>query len=601
VTLKQLTLLLAILCLGAAACSNSTTVSISSKCGSDVVSADPYDVEHREQVAVHVQLSNALQLSIPGTLRVTLTPAPEATDRIVKEQQGVLPPGALEGDVWFPISDVSLAEHVLVELVPNGQVDPTVRAEQDVRFECVSACPANHVIVELPELVTDCGVLRKLNGTGTWQGALAAVGVDRSYCNYDWHPVDVPAPQPAPAPDLHLFDGSNWQVDCPVVVPQQSVTVPPPTPTDALTPQDFAYATERRLGIDQLNGTRTTPPTAAAWPSSNVRKVWLGIVDTAAHVFSDGLTFRDVGRDNSEHGRLMGLIAHRTACGLDQNCPVEVHNQLALSSLAPEGPRDVNNGGYLGTRGELAGALHQLLLDWQVAASVSDTRLVINLSLGWHSKHDCGPPAAGLPVPPPDPVMAEYCGRPLQDDVPSLVPVPAGMGFDPGGDFESQSLGTKAVLLEVTRARCLGALVFAASGNAIGGDDTGAILPAAWNQLSLRGSQCPKLLGLPEGEPIETLVSAVGGVDTAGQPLALTRRNAQPRLVAFGSGLSALDAEDQHFAKAGWSAVVERHFAGDLRGVGRRGEALGGCARNRFSGLRRGSSVQERRGYARNS
>ena len=187
---------------------------------------------------------------------------------------------------------------------------------------------------------------------------------------------------------------------------------------------------------------------------------------------------------------------------------------------------DLANGGFFGTRGQLASAIYRMTAAW-IHDGRKDPdpqpRLVVNSSVGWEPEPGCA------------------------------------TATDPS-DLEVPS---QAVYTAVAQASCMGALVVAAAGNDPGGDSKlslpvdGPTCPAAWSaQFStLDGPECRLLLGanfrkqLPAALPIPAdglpggieapLIHAVGGIGFDGQPIDATREGGLPEHVAIASHASA--------------------------------------------------------------
>ena len=208
---------------------------------------------------------------------------------------------------------------------------------------------------------------------------------------------------------------------------------------------------------------------------SSAGRVRVAVVDSALDFINDGLP--GVGRD--AHGRAMAALIGRMACperapGMAASCPVDVRNHEALwLERRPNGYVRNPRGGFFGLQSDLAVAI----VDAVDSADV-DQHVIVNLSLGW-----------------PKLFGGE---EPLPQDFPAQV---------------------RAVYDAIEYARCQGAEVIAAAGNALGRPATpvGPLVPGRWEERSApTASRCRTLgvltprLGAGGAEP---LLRAAGGVD----------------------------------------------------------------------------------------
>ncbi len=322
-----------------------------------------------------------------------------------------------------------------------------------------------------------------------FEGARAPHELAR-HCTFTWN-----ATTPDVAPDLEglkLALSTYGYGNLPLPVPDHGVVEPLSEPDPRL-----VQALEEQL-VQQ-----TTPVPPGLPEKSRVR---VAIIDTAAVQYSSAQA------DNYGHGRLMGRIVRRLACGRDDaSCPVEIDNELALAYLRANRRDDVR-GGYFGTRVDLARAIHRELLAWGIAASAdggSPPPLVINLSVGWDAMH-------------------------------------GGSVATPGGP-------SLMVELALQRAACLGAAIIVAAGNTSGDSRSGFMLPALWQERKAPDqSRCDELTGLPSDLPgllrprardsaDARLLEAVAAVDLYDQALATARTEATTRLVAYGQAAIVSD------------------------------------------------------------
>jgi Subtilase family len=229
------------------------------------------------------------------------------------------------------------------------------------------------------------------------------------------------------------------------------------------------------------------------------------------------------------HGSTLAWLAQDIA-NPPSNPPTPIKAGHITTAMAlPQIDNDIEcmlKGGFFGTRAQLAEAIYRVTAAWLHDGWTSATpqpRLVVNLSVGWEPTDGC----------------AE-----VKD--PSLLREPARAVFD-----------------AVSHASCLGGLVLAAAGNDPGHNEKearakGPTCPAAWtsNFKAPDVPQCVQLMGkgyadaLPVKLPIPSqkkpaagidnpLLYAVGGIDFARHPIAMTREGGFPKYVAIASNASA--------------------------------------------------------------
>lgn len=234
---------------------------------------------------------------------------------------------------------------------------------------------------------------------------------------------------------------------------------------------------------------------------------------------------------NGDHGFLLAHLARELAClgGAAERCFVELTAQPALAFGAPPWPGTPDPAdppeawvGSWGTIGMLAEAIWQSVVDWRSAGR--DQPLVLNLSVAWHPFFDGGIPGS-LEV--------------LQEG--ALVDF---RGQRDGGRMawervvpETWAMDVHAVFGALQEARCEGAVVVAAAGNATAGTvgTRGPMLPAAWGALPLAAlPPCPEGTRPPEDVADTPLVWAVGGTDASDRELVVSRPGSRPPLLAFG-------------------------------------------------------------------
>jgi hypothetical protein len=191
-----------------------------------------------------------------------------------------------------------------------------------------------------------------------------------------------------------------------------------------------------------------------------------------------------VGRN--PHGFAMGAIVSQLACPSAAGpCPVEVVPELALNVVSAT-EIDNHAGGYFGFQGKVATAVYSATKAWLgSSANGEDGKLILNIALGWDDRYNLN--EEGL-----------------------------------------MSAAVRASRDAIEYARCHGALVLAAAGNASGCEvsepSAGPMFPARWESFPLT---CQEALGQP-------LVRAVGATDATGALMPSMRPGAMPRLAADG-------------------------------------------------------------------
>lgn len=259
----------------------------------------------------------------------------------------------------------------------------------------------------------------------------------------------------------------------------------------------------------------------AALPSSRSRStIRVAVIDSAPQR-EDG----SIPHGSSDHGYSMGWLAKSLSCPagpFDPSCKTFVTTYLGLPLLKPD-TWDTINGGFFGAAGHLAKAIHDATNAWMAQAQFGQSRLIINLSVGWQ------PGFADCPM---------YTGpsQPISGDVPK-----------------------DSVFGALLEASCHGALIVAATGNhpGAGAFDPGPTCPAAWEAVRApTQAECDAYFGdthyndgLPAGAAVFPsanqgpfpLVYGVGGVSWSGVPLSTSRPSSVSRLVApaFGGAAGA--------------------------------------------------------------
>lgn len=200
---------------------------------------------------------------------------------------------------------------------------------------------------------------------------------------------------------------------------------------------------------------------------------------------------------NSLHGFTLAHLARQLLCapGSNAHCAAQITTRLALPIVAFDPVTRKNNvidpvrGGHIGLQSHLAQAIRDEVDDWRGANA--QQRLVLNLSVAWDGN--------------------------LFD----------GLGRE---EIAQMQAGTQAVYYALRYAAAFDVLVLAAAGNqrVEPCDNSGPLLPAAWEKSPPKDGTCPpKDLKTP-------LVYAVGGVYPGGQRLANARPGGMPQRAAYG-------------------------------------------------------------------
>lgn len=295
----------------------------------------------------------------------------------------------------------------------------------------------------------------------------------------------------APAP-LDGYCGYRWNDSVTLqaalanlTAPTSSVTelaedcpvIVPQAATSTAAPYDEPLALSLRAGLQEQVGTVDRVDLRRTPDAAPVRVV---VIDSAP----DALPAGPIVVGNDRHGDTLAGIIGDITCGAE-GCAALVGSALALPWL--DEATFTSAGGHVGRPSDLARALWQAHL----TAEGQPERLILNLSLGW-------------------------------EDAPGIA--------DCGDDPAQMTTPVRAVYEVIEHLACGGALVIAAAGNDAGGPHppSGMMCPARWEAAPL-GGRCHELAGAPR-------VHAVGGLDHAGQPLALTRPGGRPRLAATALG-----------------------------------------------------------------
>ncbi len=344
---------------------------------------------------------------------------------------------------------------------------PTTARTGQLLVNDAPVCPKDRVVAIAT--TASCPLEIKATG-GRWLGGnLYDAGAElpqalAKVCGYQWAPkyVDDPAP-----PDPSKFSGPGFAShgsDCEVVWPEADALST--TLAEPLKAAFYAHA-------GRVTGTPVTPG-----------KVVVAVVDTASN---SAVTM------TSDHGDNMAGIVTGMACP-NASCNVSLDRSLALPLI--EGEPDWQAGGYYGSQGHLAQAIHGAVKRWKQRGDGS--KLVINLSVGWEASKfgGEGPTAATMPAP------------------------------------------VQAVHRALQYARCEGAVIVAAAGNKAGNECVpGPLAPALWeNHPGPTRLACQAdYATTPPGtwEPASArLVHAVAGVAYDDAPLYNARPDSRARLAA---------------------------------------------------------------------
>jgi hypothetical protein len=207
---------------------------------------------------------------------------------------------------------------------------------------------------------------------------------------------------------------------------------------------------------------------------------------------------------NDAHGESLARMIEDIACPGGSPCAVEVQRVLGLP-LVSANEVDLTHGGYAGTYGQLAVGIMEAVRRWQVDAP--ESKLVINLSVGWNADIDGREDPMANPTAPVD-----------------------------------------AIHDTLQYARCLGAVVVAAAGNDDGTCTTGPLFPAAYeDEAAPSPARCAQF-GIQTNAIDGPLVHAVAATRLGGGLLPSTREGGVPRLVATADHARAPSADSQAYS-----------------------------------------------------
>ena len=321
------------------------------------------------------------------------------------------------------------------------------------------------------------------------------------YCRYTWQPDDPAKGQPDTA-SLRAGETRQGPVrldhlteDCPIVSP-----VADPDPIAA----QF-WERQREAFLVQTEVVRPGGPAAATAPA--ITRV--AVVDTAPTEFTSG---QPGATGAYAHGRTVGLTIRELSCFRNSNCTTFIANHLALGRAARNGATTI------GTRGDLAVAIRQAVVEWDKhninnppGSPLHHPHLVINLSLGW-----------------------EESPQRLSATIPTS---------------QISDAATASVKQALEYARCRGALIVAAAGNSGLGPvrPPGPMYPGAWEQSTAPDKSRCTSLGLrlaTQPRTNDALLRSVGGLDAADVRLADSRPKGRPPLNASAAFVVMKDPSD---------------------------------------------------------
>ena len=220
-------------------------------------------------------------------------------------------------------------------------------------------------------------------------------------------------------------------------------------------------------------------------------KVRISVIDTSPSSISPL-------PQSSPHGLALNRFLEHLLCNAFVPCIFQGAPELALgytdADSAIPSIWNADQGGYVGLLSDLALAIVRALNNWDS----ENFRLILNLSVAWDDALSNA---------------AEENSSPLSNP-------------------------ERMVQAAIREAVCRGVLVITAAGNQFDVDHAdGPLLPAAWETVEAP-EECQT-----SGSIYQPLVYAVGGVETDDLPLANSRDNARPPLVAYGEA-AATESSD---------------------------------------------------------
>ncbi len=295
---------------------------------------------------------------------------------------------------------------------------------------------------------------------------------------------------------------------------------------------------QRRWIHDAAGGVASLPPATLA--DAPMKPVRLAILDTAPEdlaPFTSGplppMSTANLPRPG-EHGELLAYLGRDLGCPQNPGsstsaCPVHPETVLAMRDGGPDPANPNIDGALYGRKGDLARGVFRTIDDWRrdvlVAGGGAEARLVLNISGGWEDHSD-------------------------EKDSKE----PNNCHVEQPGDLSAPA---RSVHDAIEVARCHGAAVLAAAGNATGGNPShdGLLCPAYFMRWDAPTDKACSALVDPEfataynattsltlrPAPLgdDPLVTAVGAVDYGDEVLAPHRPMSLPPLVGPGAFAAA--------------------------------------------------------------
>jgi hypothetical protein len=313
----------------------------------------------------------------------------------------------------------------------------------------------------------------------------------RGYCVFQWQASPKFPDAFLPFEQTELGRSNTAQLaDTPVVSALEPVTVSRPNAMfdDASMVADLRSIANERWGLE-------------AYADERLRKyarepVHIALIDNGPFGTQGERAPVDAPHVRSVANVVRAFVCPEGEASADGVCVSELSAHLALPQVRTD-QTDYENGGYFGTRGQVAVAIW----DAVTANDAAGTRAVLNLSLGWVAS------SKGLSAP------------------------------------------DLAVQDALAFARCSGHLAVAAAGNRARLHDSapGPLFPAAFERVAApTPEQCKAWFDLgvdldDNKTGYEPLVFAAGALDAEDRPIAATREAGRPALAAYGFLISAPD------------------------------------------------------------
>lgn len=296
-----------------------------------------------------------------------------------------------------------------------------------------------------------------------------AIGPSGNHCRYEW--------TGAGAPDLGALGttpGINaLSADCQVLLPQELDAMSAALAGDLRALFRYGIGHADALDLDLVESESARAP------------VMVAVLDT--------IPPSPPGDPESDHGVHVAQIVQDVVCpDPEAACAVDVRTFLGLPRVAGGAINPNGRGGYIGTQGDLALAIHEAVDAWESENAKNPTKLIVNLSIGWESAF--GGVAATIPR-------------------------------------------VQAVREALERVSCVGGLAVASAGNQGHLCTTDPLLPGAWESTPAPTVARCSQLGITSTAVTgyHPLVHAVGGLGLASGFMAGTREDGMPRLSAVAS------------------------------------------------------------------